>query len=37
MKKILCMILACVMLLGLCACGGSRSATHTHSAFCCFI
>lgn len=24
MKKILCMILACVMLLGLCACGGSQ-------------
>ena len=29
MKKILCVILACVMLLGLCACGGSQGAGAT--------
>ena len=32
MKKILCMILACVMLLGLCACGGSQGGSATEPA-----
>ena len=29
MKKIICMLLACMMLLGLCACGGNQAATAT--------